>query len=251
MTNMIIQKIKDLFLQKKNKTSKKKNIILNNGNNNRLVILNDDSNNESFLDNLQIEFLGSNNYIEIYSSCIFANNIKISCTNNNVIKIGRNFKGNFNIPCPMSNGCSLIIGDNVNIIFANIPLHDEPNLKVLINNDVLISYGVEIRVSDGHTIFETDSNKVLNMPANITIGQHCWVGMNTLILKGSHVPNNSIIGAGSIYLKNSFNSAYNNNGGYLFAGQPAKVIRKNINWDIKNTYIYKDSIVSDSFSEIQ
>lgn len=224
--------------------NKLKKIKCINNTNNKIVILNSDNtiSNKS-IKNLEIKFLGSNNYIEIHESCKFTEKIKICCCNNTTIKIGKNFQGNFQIPCPISDGCSLIIGDNVKIVNATMSMHDEPNLSITINDNTLISYDVEFRVSDGHSILDKDTNKILNYPANIIIEEHCWIGMNSLILKGSHVPRNSILGAKTMFLKSSYNPIKDFRDSLLFAGQPAKIIKENVNWDIQNTYLYqKESI---------
>ena len=34
--------------------------------------------------------------------------------------------------------------------------------------------------------------------ADIIIGKNCWIGANTIILKGTRIGDNSIIGAGSV-----------------------------------------------------
>lgn len=60
---------------------------------------------------------------------------------------------------------------------------------------------------------DTDSD------GDIHIGKNCWIGMNTVILKGVTIGYNSIIGAGSVV--NSDIPA-----DLLAAGVPAKVVKK-------------------------
>lgn len=55
---------------------------------------------------------------------------------------------------------------------------------------------------------------------NIIIGEKCWIGMNSVILPGVVLGNNTIVGAGSIVAK-SFPE-----GNCIIAGNPAKIIRK-------------------------
>ena len=51
---------------------------------------------------------------------------------------------------------------------------------------------------------------------DITIGRNIWIGANCTILGGSIIPNNSLIGAGSVYnLKSDLENS-------LFVGIPAK-----------------------------
>ena len=53
----------------------------------------------------------------------------------------------------------------------------------------------------------------------IRIGEKCWLGMNSVILPGVTLGNNTIVGAGAVVTK-SFE-----NGNCIVAGNPAKVIK--------------------------
>ncbi len=71
-------------------------------------------------------------------------------------------------------------------------------------------------VSAGHD--PLDNDKHLPSPP-IKIGDHCWIGMNSVVLPGVELGDYVIVGAGSVVTK-SFP-------GYcIIAGNPAKVIRE-------------------------
>ena len=53
--------------------------------------------------------------------------------------------------------------------------------------------------TDFHNIYK--DGKIINPNKPITIGNHCWVAMNCTILKGSQIPNGSVIAAGSAVTK--------------------------------------------------
>ncbi|MBA4283878.1 MAG: acyltransferase [Candidatus Puniceispirillum sp.] len=55
---------------------------------------------------------------------------------------------------------------------------------------------------------------------DVTIGDNCWIGMNSVILPGVELGNNTIVGAGSIVTK-SFKE-----GNIVIGGNPAKIIKK-------------------------
>ena len=56
-------------------------------------------------------------------------------------------------------------------------------------------------------------------PKPITIGKKCWIGMNSVILPGVTLGDNTVVGAGSVVTK-SFPEGY-----CVIAGNPAKKIR--------------------------
>lgn len=90
--------------------------------------------------------------------------------------------------------------------------------KIEIGNDVIISDNVTIRDSDNHLI-----DKQLNHTKAIFIGNHVWIGMNVIILKGVSIGDGAIIGAGSVVNKNIPPRS-------LAVGNPAKVVKTNIEW---------------------
>jgi len=55
---------------------------------------------------------------------------------------------------------------------------------------------------------------------DVLIGEKCWIGMNSTILPGVQLGNNTIVGAGSVVTK-SFSE-----GNVIIAGNPAKFIKK-------------------------
>lgn len=99
--------------------------------------------------------------------------------------------------------------------------------KVFVGCQSLFSNGVELHTSDYHSILQSDTNVRINKADDITIGDHVWIGLRTLVLKGSQIKTNSVVGAGSI-VSRKFDT---NN--VLIAGVPAKIIKENVNWDFK------------------
>lgn len=90
---------------------------------------------------------------------------------------------------------------------------------ISIGNDVAISKGVVIRDSDNHNIME-NSNPV-SQP--ILIGNHVWIGLNAVVLKGVTIGDGAIIAAGAVVTKDVPSHS-------IAAGVPAKIIRTNVNW---------------------
>lgn len=119
---------------------------------------------------------------------------------------------------------SLILGDkfscNKNCFFSC-------SKRIIIGNNVLLGWNVNIRDSDGHTIFSLDhSNIQKNLDEDVSIGNHVWIASNVHILKGSNIPDNCIIGYNSCVTKKFIEK------NCIIAGYPAKVIKDSVNWEI-------------------
>lgn len=115
----------------------------------------------------------------------------------------------------------IIVGNNCRINGACI--HAEK--RVIIGNNCVIASGVTIIDSNGHEINSHNRTKGRDNPAPIEIGNNVWVGINSVILKGTKLGDNCVISAGSV-VKGVFPA------GSLIRGNPAIVdgeIRLNFN----------------------
>lgn len=99
--------------------------------------------------------------------------------------------------------------------------------SVNIGNDCMLANSVDIRNTDSHSILN-DRGERINLAADITIGNHVWIGIRCLILKGTTIPDNCVVGAQSI-VTGTLRATEN----VLIAGSPAKIIKEGINWSRK------------------
>ena len=89
---------------------------------------------------------------------------------------------------------NLLIGDNVSIGRNNIIACHK---KVVIGDGTLLSPNVLIFDHDHH--FDCEGIKRKEFKSSpVIIGKNCWIGANTIILKGSIIGDNCIIGAGCV-----------------------------------------------------
>ncbi len=65
-----------------------------------------------------------------------------------------------------------------------------------------------------------DDPSLHTSPQDVVIGEKCWIGMNSVILKGVHLGNNTVVGAGAVVTKSY------PEGHCVIAGVPAKIVRK-------------------------
>lgn len=177
-------------------------VILIKGNNNRIHI-------GEFVSfhNCRIELLGDNIVFEIgknstlYGLCsiLYGHPTKTS-----TIKIGENFSnsgGQLQLFAGGGENCNLEIG-----------------------NDCMFSRDIVIYAHDGHNMLNSDG-KIINTPkSSVEIGNHVWIGHGVHICKGTKISNNSIIGMASLVNKRFERE------NIIIAGNPAKVVKEDINW---------------------
>ncbi len=100
--------------------------------------------------------------------------------------------------------------------------HIECMNNIEIGNGCAISWGVTI-IDDDHHSINYEGNHQSKKNHSVILGDKVWVGCNVTILKGTEVGDNSIVAAGSV-LTGSFPA------NSLVAGNPARVIKRNVNW---------------------
>lgn len=115
----------------------------------------------------------------------------------------------------------LTLGDN---FYANKNCFFSIDKQVCIGHNVLCGWNVQIRDSDGHSVF-TNGIKHSNCK-EVSVGNHCWLASDVVVMKGVHIADDNIIAFGSRVLKDCETS---NN---LLAGFPAKIIKSDVSWMI-------------------
>jgi acetyltransferase-like isoleucine patch superfamily enzyme len=80
-----------------------------------------------------------------------------------------------------------------------------------------------LHTTDYHKILE--DGRYTNPPKNIHIGSHCWIGLQCLILKGTSIADNVIVGARSLLNKEFPES------NAVIAGNPAGIVKRDVTWD--------------------
>ncbi len=206
----------------------------------------------------KIVFRGGNNHLIFGKGIHKVPNLDISVLSNTTIQIGDQVEFNDKVHIMSSfeyNGSSkVIIKNNVRFTDAvirvvnhphessllindsctferNLHLHVNSGKKIIIGRDCMFSHDINVMSGDGHTIFDVSSGRNINsdyenQPAyrnSIVVGEHTWIGWGAFLLSGTNVGNGSVVGAKSIV-----KGQYPNN--CSIAGNPAKVVRKNIAW---------------------
>ncbi len=124
-----------------------------------------------------------------------------------------------------SSGAIIRIGNGVGISGATIYARKE----ITIGDNTAIGGNVKILDNDFHPIDAEDRIRLLADSKGgdsdlvsarpIHIGKNCFIGCNSIILKGSEIGDNCVVGAGAVVA-----GKFEDN--VIIAGNPAKVIRK-------------------------
>lgn len=153
------------------------------------------------------------------TECIFFIN-----GSNNIITIGDN--------CNFNEVSFWIKGDNNHIIIGdgttvgrNTEFAALEGTNIYVGKDCMFSHDIRLRTSDSHSMLNEMGERI-NPAKDIVIGNHVWIGMYGILLKGTSIGDNSVVAARAVVSK-----TFSENN--LIAGMPAKIIKERINWSRK------------------
>lgn len=128
---------------------------------------------ERFSPNTQLCFIGKNSKIILNKAVRAHSRVKLRAINDGIIKIGQNVSLNY--------GCIIVAMHNISIGEGT-------------------EFGPNVLVYDHDHDFRAKGGLKANKysKGKVTIGNNCWVGANTVILKGTSIGDNSVIAAGSV-----------------------------------------------------
>lgn len=114
-----------------------------------------------------------------------------------------------------------------------------------IGNGCMFSNNIVIRGGEyPHLIFDDITHEYLDQSEGIFIGDHVWVGEGAYINKSVSIPDGCIVGARSVVTKRFENSKC------VIAGNPAKIVKHNVNWTQNTSKLLPDSPEKRSFEKV-
>jgi len=203
------------------------------GNNNNIIFIKDGQEYSNIeVKGLSIEITGNNNEIRI--------ELPVNLINVCIVMDGDNNK--FTLKTTMhryirhttfglEGGSEIYVGSGMSA-YRQINIVAKNGKNVHIGNECMFAREIMVRNNDAHIIIDKETGDVLNPPEDIFIGDHVWVGMRSMILKGAYIPNGSVIGAMALVNK-KFEEE-----NILIAGVPARQIRSNIEWRREDYSMY-------------
>ena len=143
--------------------------------------------------------------------------------NNNTIVIGPHSSGEgFSIYVEDDNN-QVVLGEHFTV-GNNCDFSVLEGTKIEVGEDCQLSANIKLRTGDSHSITNLQGVRT-NPSISIKIGNHVWIGNTVLIFKGANIADNSIIAGGSVVSGKTFPPHS------IIGGNPAKVIKDNVNWD--------------------
>jgi len=171
------------------------------------------------VEELQLELKGNGHDLRIAPSAEITGRIRMRdnagpCS----VQIGEGVTGKWNIN--VSGGATVVIGAGSTCETTQIVAQSS---AVLIGEDCMFSFGVEIRTTDTHAIYDVDSGDRVNPDEQIYVGDHVWLGKQAIVLKGASIGSGSVVGARAVV------------SGVIpplsvCVGVPARVVRSNAIW---------------------
>ncbi len=219
-----INKIKKLVKEKPKKYKKLMHIYNSMRGHNKLSVKGSNilEYGSSYIERTKIEIYGENNVIIIGDLCrVKASDILIEGNNNKVIVEDDVYLGTVHIR--VENDNNIIHIGTRSTFCENVLLAAIESTNLSIGNDCMFSTNIEVRTGDGHTIIDSEGKRK-NYSKDIVLGEHIWVGTRCLILKGTVIADNCIIGANSLVIGTHDDS------NCMLVGNPVKVVKKDINW---------------------
>jgi acetyltransferase-like isoleucine patch superfamily enzyme len=146
----------------------------------------------------------------------------------NHLRFGAECSGQF-LARVKSDGATCVLGEHCTAGTARMWLH-EPACMTL-GDDCMLASNVRLMVSDMHPIIDLDSGECVNPAADVHIGDHVWIGVGAIVLKGVTIGSGAIVGAAAVVTRSIPSNC-------VAAGNPARVIRENVAWTRKRTSFF-------------
>ena len=136
----------------------------------------------------------------------------------NILRLAPTFPWPMGLTCYVSSYKNITFHiDDLNNFHSPGTYFQNFNGHIYIGKGSFIGPNVGI-ITSNHSLQDLDKH---DQGRDVTLGEECWIGMNSVILPGVVLGPKTIVAAGSVVTK-SFNSGY-----IVIAGSPAQIIKEN------------------------
>ena len=183
------------------------------------ILFQDDKENV-FLKNSEIIFKGKNNIVFLENDVTLRDSTMIFEGNNNVVYLSSTTKL-YLLKVTTFNNSVFYMGEN-NYLSGTLYATISERKHLLIGDEGVFSFGLFIRLADGHMIYDVNTHERINPSKSVFIGDRVWLGQDSIILKGTKIGSGSIVGAKSVVSGKTIPS------NTVWGGNPAKQIKKDV-----------------------
>lgn len=96
--------------------------------------------------------------------------------------------------------------------------------QISFGKDCLLSWDILIMDTDEHPIYNQEGIRT-NPDKPIIVGNHVWIGCKCMLLKGTEIPNNTVVAAGTL-LTSAFSGK-----NQIVGGNPPTVLKSDVRWE--------------------
>ncbi len=191
------------------------------------------------ISNSKIVFNGKNNILFCEPGVVLENSSLTFNGDNSLIYLGK-CRVSYNLTIKIHNDSVFSIGPNSSTA-GKLKAYLSEQRHCFIGTDCMFAYDICIRNSDPHLIYDCETKSRINPTKSVLIGDHVWVGQDSLILKGSRIDSGSIVGGKSVVTSKHIhaNSAW--------AGNPARKVKENVFWDRACVHAWDQDITDHSW----
>lgn len=187
---------------------------------------------DAILNGVKFDIRGDGNIITIDSLAVLEGVIFHIRGNGNRILIGADCTIAGSTIWVEDNRCEVRIGRQTTVGGMHLAA-TEDHSRVVIGDDCMLAYGIDIRTGDSHAIYAQTGNRV-NGAQDVVIGNHVWIAAHTIILKGAMIGSGSVVAAGAVVPKGDYQE------NCILAGNPAKAVKHGIYWTRSRKVQVKD-----------
>lgn len=96
--------------------------------------------------------------------------------------------------------------------------------EISFGKDCLVSWDILVMDTDEHPLYDKVGNRT-NPDKPIVVGNHVWLGCKCVLLKGTLIPDNTVVSAGTL-LKSAFTGE-----NQVIGGTPPCILKSDIHWE--------------------
>jgi len=188
---------------------------------------------------VDVLFVGSNNRLLVHPEAKLRRlSIRFDC-DNGTVEVGANPRNrNLELSIRVGQDATIRLGDDVSTTSVAV-LSAVEGTTITVGNDVMFASANQLRGDDGHPIFDVRTGARVNHAADITIGDHVWMGREACALGGATIGSGTVIGYRSLVTGNIPNNV-------VAVGTPARVVRRDIAWERPHLSLVKPYYKPDS-----